>query len=537
MDEGADGGSSSSSAVPPLDRPYHTKRPHKKSRAGCRNCKTRKVKCDEARPACRNCVLRRAVCTYPPTAPGAATSSQPGRPRSGSPAEHASTTADGSPARGSPVREIKAEDLDDGGVVSISNDDGSSSGSSSSSSIVVREPLFLPTPTVDTTDMKLLWFYTNFTYSSFSSEGSRGEVLDDILKIRIPQEAFGNPFLMDTLLALSALQMQALDQEIDPRRALDLRARSFEGYRRAVEAARPETHAALLANSLLLTALSSQMFRETDTKELYIIDWMVVWRGIGLIVDLADPAVLAASRMGGLFLRPTVDLEGSTSHIPNYLLFMVSSMGLDDPDRAHQAAYYEALKYLGSLYAELKNGINAILGLRIVVWFTFLPDEFVELARRRRPRALVIIAHYLGFNMFLQGLWWQQGIGRKSVRQIADYVGPDFADLLRVPLAAMALGDDMYIELAQLLLDDPTWMPMDYFRPIDANDIRPRPQKFIDIADNTVDLPGTIAETGSIWRMSPTPSWKIESPCPMLSVPDEDEDVPMGSPSGSISFV
>lgn len=28
----------------PSDRPYHSKRPHKKSRAGCRQCKTRKVK-------------------------------------------------------------------------------------------------------------------------------------------------------------------------------------------------------------------------------------------------------------------------------------------------------------------------------------------------------------------------------------------------------------------------------------------------------------------------------------------------------------
>lgn len=26
------------------DRPYHSKRPHKKSRAGCKQCKTRKVK-------------------------------------------------------------------------------------------------------------------------------------------------------------------------------------------------------------------------------------------------------------------------------------------------------------------------------------------------------------------------------------------------------------------------------------------------------------------------------------------------------------
>lgn len=32
---------------PDSDRPYHSKRPHKKSRAGCQQCKKRKVKVTE----------------------------------------------------------------------------------------------------------------------------------------------------------------------------------------------------------------------------------------------------------------------------------------------------------------------------------------------------------------------------------------------------------------------------------------------------------------------------------------------------------
>ncbi|KAK1854268.1 C6 finger domain protein [Colletotrichum chrysophilum] len=40
------------------------RRPHKKSRLGCRECKRRKIKCDEARPSCLNCVRREVDCSF-----------------------------------------------------------------------------------------------------------------------------------------------------------------------------------------------------------------------------------------------------------------------------------------------------------------------------------------------------------------------------------------------------------------------------------------------------------------------------------------
>lgn len=50
------------------DKPYHAKRPHRKSRAGCINCKQRRVKCSEDKPRCRACTLRKEDCRYPPAA-------------------------------------------------------------------------------------------------------------------------------------------------------------------------------------------------------------------------------------------------------------------------------------------------------------------------------------------------------------------------------------------------------------------------------------------------------------------------------------
>ncbi|KAF9893589.1 hypothetical protein FE257_010901 [Aspergillus nanangensis] len=43
---------------------YHSRRPHRKSRAGCVTCKQRKVKCDETKPYCVRCQKHGATCVY-----------------------------------------------------------------------------------------------------------------------------------------------------------------------------------------------------------------------------------------------------------------------------------------------------------------------------------------------------------------------------------------------------------------------------------------------------------------------------------------
>ena len=53
--------SSSSSAD---ERPIRTIRAHTKSRLGCRNCKLRRVKCDESKPQCNRCTSFGVACNY-----------------------------------------------------------------------------------------------------------------------------------------------------------------------------------------------------------------------------------------------------------------------------------------------------------------------------------------------------------------------------------------------------------------------------------------------------------------------------------------
>ncbi|KIW69388.1 hypothetical protein, variant [Phialophora macrospora] len=43
------------------------RKPHKKSKTGCYNCKRRRIKCDESGPPCSSCTVHQDDCTYPST--------------------------------------------------------------------------------------------------------------------------------------------------------------------------------------------------------------------------------------------------------------------------------------------------------------------------------------------------------------------------------------------------------------------------------------------------------------------------------------
>lgn len=295
------------------------------------------------RPTCKACRLRKEKCIYPAAQASdslVVDAKSPYTPPSTSPSSSASASLDVSTTR----------------------------------NIVVSEPLYRPRQLSDDIDMKMLWFFTTQGYHFFSIQTGRSTIVDHVLQVRLVQYAFESPFLMDCLMAVSSLHLQSVNQPIPTQRAITYRAKAFEGYRRAIENANPQDFPALIGTSLLMIALSSQMFREPDGKPLYIIDWMKVWRGIGLIVEIVSPRVLQESGMAVLFYRPPVNLEKASTFIPNNLLFMVASIQPGDTDDGHKQTYYDMLKYLGSLYQELKDhGFNPILDLRILSFFSMSP--------------------------------------------------------------------------------------------------------------------------------------------------------------------
>jgi hypothetical protein len=299
--------------------------------------------------------------------------------------------------------------------------------------------------------MKALWFYATQTCGSFSALANDGH--RSIMRSLLVRYGSESPFLMDTIFALSTLHMQHLNQQFDAQRALTYRVRSLHGYRKAIEEANPGDFPALLANSLLLTALSSENFREADGKHLYILDWLVVWKGIILVIKLVSKSTLIESGMKYLFFRPPIDLDRAAAFIPEKLLVMISTIKPGDPDYSYKEAYYETLKYLGSLYMDLVQGPSSLMSLRVITIFTFVPREFIDIARSLQPRALVILAYFATFFKLVQShIWWVEGVGDRTIRDICTHIGLEWYDLLRAPF--MALETQTSVQLASIILAD-----------------------------------------------------------------------------------
>ena len=309
--------------------------------------------------------------------------------------------------------------------------------------------------------MRMLWFWTAETYTSFSVESRRAPAFDTALKFKLVEYAFRSPFLMDCVMSLSASQMLILGQDVPQQRALAYRTRAFSGFRNAINAGNASDYPALIACSLLVAALSSQTFREPDHKPLYIIDWMQVWHGIGLILESVSPCSIQDSGLAVMFYRPPVYLEEAAQYIPNNLLLMLASIAPEEADHGYQPAYYKTLSYLGALYMELENGLGPTLDLRTITFFTFVPHEFAYLAQNRRPRALVILAYYLCFVKLNNNTWWMQGISDPEIDHISLATGDEWAHLLNIPLQVRAATDRQ--ETARILMDNPTWLGQDLY--------------------------------------------------------------------------
>ncbi|KAL7913548.1 hypothetical protein GGI35DRAFT_213585 [Trichoderma velutinum] len=439
--------------APELDsspsRPYHAKRPHKKSRSGCQNCKARKVKCDESRPVCRSCKLRKADCVYvDPQKPrhSAVTTSAPWDSNSKSFGSRALAHHTKSATTSTSYTSISSASsvLFSAPILSLAERYSNQTAS------IPAELLWCPVG-IDVADMKALWFYATQTCGSFSVVANDGhKYIMRSLLVRFGSES---PFLLDSIFALASLHMQRLNQQFDPKRALAYRVKSLAGYRKAIEEANPGDFPALLANSLLLTALSSENFREPDGTHLYILDWLIVWKGIVLVIDLVSKSTVVESGLNSLFFRPPTDVEKAVTFIPRQLLQMVSSISPSDFDYSFREAYVETLKYLGSLYMDLAQGPSSMRSLRIITIFTYLPSQFIDIARMSQPRALVILAYFAAFFKLVQWeVWWLEGVGDRTIRDICGHLDLEWQGFLQVPYAALDAQDRK--QLSKIILED-----------------------------------------------------------------------------------
>jgi hypothetical protein len=314
----------------------------------------------------------------------------------------------------------------------------------------------MPTPVVTSAggnltphDLKLMHLWSTSTWNTINV----GTHSDHVLLWHAPQLGFENPFLLNCLLGISSLHMEYLHPDsTEIRKQTSIyRVRALNRFRESVGTLDPNSDGweASLLMALLLIVLCSKDYNTSD-EDLTVINWLVLYRGLASIIQMRSWPQVEESKVSVIFRRELTPLQ-SVPLIPANLLKMAEDIGPLDPDFEYLEHYCTALDALGILYAGLRqDGPTYLTFVRIVAWASFLSMEFAKCAQEKRPRSLIILAHYLVFLKLITGLWWLEGSADFQIKMIEKMVGPEWLRYLDVPLQSTLLTDPQ--EITTLLL-------------------------------------------------------------------------------------
>ncbi|KAG8533418.1 uncharacterized protein KY384_002201 [Bacidia gigantensis] len=297
----------------------------------------------------------------------------------------------------------------------------------------------------------------------------------------IPQQAKAHPYLMHSMLSISASHLcgayakQPLEQQ--PQKILDVspvigesilktsfyhdsfdrterqmqqshlyECHSLEQQRLAFQAYIPslctlnvENQEALCAASALLSlnALASTQNRYCaatyqSRHPSPIDDWLeisVLVRGVNSVVQNAGATIMDG------FLQPMLchrRVEGTESDIESQIKQAVSPQVLSALDALalaidqHTALsvdkmiLHAALKFLKTSFAIV--AVNADHESIVMVWSNLLDDQFFPLVKRREPMALILLAYWTVLFGTFQERWWIGGLGIAILRHIVEFL-------------------------------------------------------------------------------------------------------------------
>lgn len=414
------------------------RRSHRKSRAGCRRCKARKIKvlsaprhplslprkpvltcdvafqCDETHPRCGNCLRHGVVCDFehPELAEELAVPDTPATAMSA-----ASPSVCGSPDTNKsipipivPLRMFRPVDSPN-----------------------------LSTATKDNRmmELRLLHHYTTITCKTLLIADSMNEA---IFRDTVPCMAFGGAnFLADAILAVSALHLRSAhpqDQAL-VRASHAYMASSLSEYsdnlNKGINAQNAEA-LFLTATLIAFQSTASRIFMREDggdTKDrsggyTLPLSWFHAFQGVKTIVATSWQWL----RTSGIVLpiiqsQPALDLNmssGSTTFFGSLLDGMEEELAALDRDPEVQAKTRQAYQHS---VAVLNWAHKIPLTGAPLVFLATVSRRYMEMLQARRPRALAILASFFGMLKSLDSVWWLKGIARREVMGILSLFDPD----------------------------------------------------------------------------------------------------------------
>jgi hypothetical protein len=305
---------------------------------------------------------------------------------------------------------------------------------------------------LSTIDLQMMHQWSTFTGKTTAI----GPESSNVLLFNIPQLAFENDYLLQCILGISSLHLEHMspDKKYNKKQTSKYREKALLGFRQAIAKAdfQPLNWEAALINSILLLALCSKdnvngIDRQSS---LTVINWVVLYRGLSAIIMMRSFDNVANTSLKPIFRREWRELRFAPV-IPRNLVTLLEGVTPLDSDFAYLESYCNVLDSMGILYGSLtQDGVAPELWIRVISWPSYLSQDFANCAVEQRPRALIILAHYLCFIKLIKGLWWVDDIPDTEIPAIMSLIGDHWLPFMTVPLAASQESDKE--EIARMLL-------------------------------------------------------------------------------------
>ncbi|KAH8893102.1 hypothetical protein GQ53DRAFT_745972 [Thozetella sp. PMI_491] len=384
----------------------------KKSKQGCRECKARKVKCDEVKPVCANCrrrYVRIQACDWSTEAP----------------LRH--TRRDG----GAPWR------LSSGETVAADP-------SHRRSAQLVAHPTSVTSKDAwRSLELRLMHHYTSVV--SRSMPDCNGAPARDMWERIIPQHAFDSEVVLNPLLTLSALHIHAhspgnSDIAVALRRYL---GRSLVNHRQALSDSGEGLPEQLWLSAVVLSNMYWLLAHQTQPNELYELPFQAwtILQGVSLLFVRKK---VYLSRLGynwfGDEISPQIIPDEELSEaarmqlraLEEDLMRLFNAFGLAALPESIRDTYVEARDYVLYYYRAFYSGATAkILRRFIGTMAVRCRPEYRKMLETHDPLAMALMGRMMILLRALDHAWWMNGEGdyevlERDIRGIRDLMPANF---------------------------------------------------------------------------------------------------------------
>ncbi|KAK6504532.1 hypothetical protein TWF481_006473 [Arthrobotrys musiformis] len=410
-----------------------TRRSHRKSRNGCLQCKQRHMKCDEHRPICVNCSTSGRLCVFSRPALHVVQDRAGHGPSSDS--RPSSATAASPASIGSSPRSL-------GAVIGSTRLDPSSH-------IPESQAESLPPQLYDLTHLELLHhletqILRHEAHSLFPDDIDPSCLVDEVI-----QSAMSAPYLMDELLAFSALHLSVVTP--DPSKKKDYHHRASQLQTRALTIFNTERPVVsekncmemlLFSGTLGLHALfDTATFHQDFTEFLEMfIQFLSLHRGI-CTVTRQTWDIISKSKLRNVVSCMTEverqDPQFAESPTECDTLLAKIEAARNSFDLATFRACHEAVGWLQWVTRQRRCLKLPLRIHAVMAWPVLISFEYLQALRQRRPEALVILAHWAVFLHYHREFWVFGDSGRVLIESTTKYLGSYWEDWMAWPNLAI----------------------------------------------------------------------------------------------------